>query len=252
MTCKSIQLPRGALPHVFYVGLVALAMHLPATGHAGLMATTVNVTLSSPNDPILGTSTPPIDVSRVVTVVDPGIEVSVANCPVIPDGSLVDCYLGTTGSGLHEFIDFKNSEIDMRIWAGNQDANTGQFVTGYSTGAQWIFSGLPTDLTAIGVSFPSNQIDSVPTPWITLDTTLHEISVPLDSIIFHDQGNGSSNNYADVTINLQFANVTPPGNVPEPGSLSLVGAALALVLLPWRRLHRAYAVQSFGSSYRRA
>jgi hypothetical protein len=113
----------------------------------------------------------------------------------------------------------------MRILAGN--ISSGNLVTGFGSGAEWVFSNLnPTNETITGINFSVGAGQASTPPTVLFDQVNDLISVSLDNIVFEPSPTGQSNAFADVTINLVTSPTGPP-NIPEPGSIWLVGLALA-------------------------
>lgn len=139
-----------------------------------------------------------------------------------------------------EEITFSGNSIHVRAHAG--DDTGGVFTTGYlgSGGqhARYEFDGLSiAGKTIVGVNifaFDGYGNSGFTGLLGTLATDLvhfidaDTISLDLDSIIFADRGNGSSNAHADFRIDLVTRDADPnpdPGTVPEPASLALFAIA---------------------------
>lgn len=133
-----------------------------------------------------------------------------------------------------EFIDFQASAISLQVQCGGNNGVNGQpgsCISGYASGAKYIFSDLnDSDGKITGFTVMQSHILNFDANWVTrIDD--HTISVALDTMQFEDQGNGESNNFGLLTINLIVTpDVRPPLNeAPEPNSLALaLVAALAL------------------------
>jgi len=141
-----------------------------------------------------------------------------------------------------EFIEFSGNSIRLRVATGD-DAG-GVFTTGYlglnGEHARYLFNGLSIagqTIVAINVyafdgfataGFSGIATPSDPNSYVRL-LNASSLSVDLDSLIFKGRGNGSSNNYGDLRIDLL---ATP---VPEPGTAGLMLAGGALLAMSLRR-----------------
>ena len=165
------------------------------TAHAGLAGDSVTATLNSPNG-LLSDATP-ISLSDTVTV-SGTVEISAGN------GTNIGSFMLTGVSGgntIPEFIDFQDASIQLRVMAG--DSAGGVPVTGYASGAKYIFSGLDfaggtiTGVNVVGSSADISNFGSL-SSWGTLDNA-HQISFAIDAIQFVDKPGAD---FADITINL--------------------------------------------------
>ena len=222
---------------------IALSLVAAPAANATLIGDSVTATLSSPNG-IVGDSTP-INESDTVSV-GGGIEISAG------DGSNIGNWMLPGGGSLglpldSEFIDFQASSILVRVVSGSAgsgpNGDIAPFVTGYETGAQYIFSGLNDSVgTITGISFAVADasagqsaivnLATLPSDWIKR-VDANTISLALDQLEFFDRGNGTSNNFADITVNLIVQQ--PPTPAPEPGSLALLGAGVWVLFVTRRR-----------------
>jgi hypothetical protein len=119
---------------------------------------------------------------------------------------------------------------------------SGRTITGFNV---YAFDGYGTSgfsgvTSGIGVSLFSMTVSG---PLDTLDFNL-------DDLLFVDRGNGQSGNYAQFRIDILSTpdTVPPPVDVPEPGSLMLVAAALLALRLVTPRWTLGRAV-SFGAAH---
>jgi hypothetical protein len=153
---------------------------------------------------------------------------------------------GAIGSGWMlpgEQIVFAGNSIDIQLAAGAGDVG-GPFTTGYLgsggqharyeldnlniTGQQivgfaaYAFDGYTTS-GFTGILAPAS-----PASYVNL-VDAHTLTVDLDTLIFTDRGNGGSNNFGDIRIDL----LTTP--VPEPASALLLLAGAGLLALRRRR-----------------
>lgn len=206
-------------PLALLVGVLAIG----ASGalHAASFAQPVNVILSAP-----GGLT-----SDGVEIVEPGpITVADLLAPgqrLLPgDGSQVGDFLLPL-----ESIELQNTSILVRIAQGASDGSTG-YLGADGLPASYTFSGLEVSgqqITGFSLSFGDNfspsgfvGISNLPAllsnNWISL-TSSHSLRLNLDALRFRDRGQGESNNFADIRIDLQLA------PVPEPHTwlLSLSG-----------------------------
>jgi len=206
----------GIRPARWYaVAGVALMLGCLAQAHASLVGDTVNARLYSPNG-VIGDPTV-VDLSDSV-LVGAGIEISAGDGSNIGNGIMLP----------NESIDFGASSIAVRLQAGNTIAG-GIPVTGYESNARYIFSGLDFSGAAIiGINFSvgASQIANLAalgSSWITLADP-HTVFMNLADIQFVDHGSGESNNFANVTINLQTEQAAV---VPEPATWLLLMSGLA-------------------------
>ncbi len=192
------------------VGLasVSLLCAIAAPAQASLNGTSVNVLLASPNG--LLSDNAPISAADTVTV-SPGVEFTPG------DGSNVGAWL-ISGATAQESIDIQDFSIALRLLQGDPSFPD---QTGYAAGARYTFSNLffPGS-TITGVSLTASGIANLNQGWVTLDNP-SQVSFALDQIRFVIPASGTT--YGDVTIHL----ATAP--VPEPGSLALGLAGLALL-----------------------
>lgn len=227
-------MPGDTSPHrsfTRHLALLVAALTIGASGalHAASFAQPVNVTLSAP-----GGLT-----SDGVEIVEPGpITVSDMLAPgdlLVPgDGSDIGDFMLP-----RESIELRDTSILVRIAQGASDGSTGYLGAG-GLPASYTFAGLEVSgqqITGFSLSFGDNfspsgfvGIGNLPalfgTGWISL-TSAHSLQLNLDALRFRDRGQGESNNFADIRIDLQL---TP---VPEPHTwlLSLSGL---LALGAWR------------------
>ena len=210
----------------FRSSLLAALMGLLAFGatqvHATLVGTTVDVTLSSPLDGYLATD--------VGVMVGGGVEIAPSIDPSNIGGASGFMLTGATAS---EFIDIGAFSISLRLLAGVDGPPP---MTGYLSGAVYIFSGLTiAGMDIIGVTLSDlGGIANFDAGWATLDSP-SQISLRLDLIEFTVPNLGTT--YGDLRINL-LTQATGPGpgpGVPEPGSMALVGLALVSLWAGGRR-----------------
>lgn len=225
LPCKFGFTPRIATPHFMATLALCLSGSIAFNAHATLLGDSVTATLSSPLGIIGNSADPtPINVSDTVTVG--------AGSEITPGVGNVGFYMLDS-----EYIDFQGGAISLRAQCG-ATTSQGVCITGYGSGAKYIFSDLNDSLGVItGFNLLSSHFLNFNSNWVSL-IDAHTISVALDTMQLEDQGNGESNNFGLLTINLVVRPGTqPPGNdVPEPGSLPLsLAAALALACTARRR-----------------
>lgn len=208
--------PSVAMPRLLLTACLFIAAAFSTGAQATLVGDSVSVSLSSPNGVII--SSTPISETNSALIVGAGNEITQE------DGSPV-ASLMLSG----EYIDFQASAISLRLACG--DDSTGPCMTGYSTGAKYIFGGLDDSLgTITGFSLLHSGFNNFSTSWVSL-INAHTISLALDTMEFTDLGQGTSNNFGLLTINLTISRDQPPdNNVPEPSSVALVAlASLTLI-----------------------
>ncbi|TDP80667.1 putative secreted protein with PEP-CTERM sorting signal [Aquabacterium commune] len=197
----------------------------------------VNVILSAPG----GLTSDGVD------VVEPG-PITVADL-LAPGGRLVP----GDGSQIGDFmlplesIELKDTSILVRIAQGASNGSTG-YVGAGGLPASYTFTGLEVigqQITGLSLSFGDNFSPSgfvgisnlpvlVSNNWISL-TSPHSVQLNLDALRFLDRGQGESNNFADIRIDLQLA------PVPEPQTWLLgLSGLLALGVVGIRRHRQAH------------
>ena len=194
------------------------AMH---GAHASLTAS--DITLSAPGG-IFDVSTQAIDAVNSPIAGGDGVKATSG------DGTAIGGYmLSGGGTSPAESISFVGNDIDVTIDAGAQtDSNA--VITGYlgagGQSAQYIFDNLAVNGLGLGGAVVTQTGGGLVSPAAVAALVsiagLHTLTVNLDSEVFADLGNGSSNDY----VSLQIA-LTPAAAVPEPEGvlLALAGAA---------------------------
>lgn len=137
-------------------------------------------------------------------------------------------YLGSATA--HARYEFDGLSIAGRTITGfNIYAFDGYGISGFSG----VSSGIGVSLFSMTVSGPLDTLD-----------------FNLDDLLFVDRGNGQSGNFAQFRIDILSTPDTqpPPVDVPEPGSLMLVAAALLALRLVTSRRTLGRAV-SFGAAH---
>lgn len=208
--------------------MTTLLMLGASAAHAAALTGQVTASLYS--------SSTTLDAADTVSV-GPGIEISAGNGTNI--GALM--ISGVTSPGgvtISEAINFQSLSIALRILAGAEDAQR-RPVTGWGADARYEFSGLTLDTGTIsGVSVIGSAADisnfSSLSSWVHWSSsTPGTILFDIDDIIFVDK---SGVDWADITINLQVSTAPPDeGTVPAPGTVALVGLALAAAAAARRR-----------------
>lgn len=208
--------PRVAMPRLLLTACVCFAAVFSTGAQATLVGDSVTATLSSPNGIVVDST--PISETNSSVLVGAGNEITPG------DGSPIGSWLLPS-----EFIDFQASAIALSLACG--DDSTGRCMTGYGSGAQYIFGGLDDSLgTITGFSLAHSGFSNFNASWVSL-IDAHTISLALDTMEFTDLGQGSSENFGLLTINLTISRDQPPpdNNVPEPSSVALIAlASLAL------------------------
>ena len=200
---------------------------------AGLIGTNVDVTLNSPMDSI--------NISDTVAVTTPAIEIQAGDTTNIGSSGIM--YTDTSSSGsVSEYINFFDTSVTLRI-AGADPSGSG--ITGYSTGAEYVFSGLDSSITGIDSinlsSNISNFSDVAQAPGCTegICFSNQSLTVFLDQITMAPDGSLPAP-MGLVTINFSTQGITPPppppNPAPEPATLLLFG--LGMAGLGWVRQRR--------------
>lgn len=210
------------------MGCVLVASSLAA--QAGF-SSAITVQLLAPGG--LTSDPTPINVSQTVAVADLATGISLAG------GGDVGNYL-LTG----ERVYFGDGLINLKIGVG--DDTSGVYTTGYlgdgSGHARYVFDNLDlTGLTISGFDIASSSGFASPASVASLVHLLdpHTLTVDLDTLEIAHLVQGSSNNFAQLSIRLLTRDAPPPpaSGVPEPASLSLFLIA-ALGALRIRRPRR--------------
>ncbi len=209
-----------AVPRVLVTLGLCLSMAFSLEAKATL--TTVTTTLESPNG-IVSDATP----IHLVDTISVGAGAEINSTPTSSGPNIGTSMLDV------EFIKFLGSSITVRAGCGDNPSN-GFCMTGYGSGAKYIFSDLVDTMGAITgfhlrdiSGFQNFDLNSV-----SFNSTDHTLSVALDTMHILDIINtGASLLFGELTIDLLTApDVQPPVNdIPEPNSLALaLVAALAL------------------------
>lgn len=219
----------GALARCGGAALIAASLlaGVPAQA-AGLMGTTVSAQLLSPTDGV--------DVTNSLITVTGGVEVSAGDGSLIGDSG----FMGTgsfNGSDLPEQVDFDEFTIALRILAGAGGDGL-PLTTGFSNGAQWVFSDLDiAGFNIVGAAITANSgFINFSSSWLDFDDTTDIVSLAIDTMQFI-AGSGGNSAFGELTITLSTRAISePPGpSVPEPGSVALAGVALLSLWFTRRR-----------------
>ena len=225
------------LPSILVAIVTAMGFLVPThQAQAGLIGTNVNAELLSTLDGINAG-----DAEDTVTVANPPIEIQAG------DGTNIGAWMYTStdasNNAVPEYIDFFDTGVTLRI-AGADPSGSG--MTGYSSGAEYVFSGLDPSILGIDSISLSSNISNFPnvaqapgcTAGICFDSST--LTVFLDQMIIGPDGNLPAP-MGLVTINFTTQGITPPppppNPAPEPMTLLLFGIGLAgLGLVRQRRI----------------
>jgi hypothetical protein len=216
------------------LGLCLFSVFAPSA-HATLLPNPT-VTLDSPLGFVGGPLDPIFLVDTTTLVAGPEIKAGDGTnigAQMLPDESI-------------DFHDDSNhiGAITLRVGCGTTVGELSVCVTGFGSGARYIFGDLDDSLgTIIGISLSDvsgflNASSDI-AGWVTLVDS-NTISLALDTMQFIDRGAGTSDNFGLLTINLILDTVVQPPNndVPEPNSLALALLA-GLALTGFSRKHKA-------------
>lgn len=193
---------RGRTPLIALLAAVALLASAQARADF-LNNSAVTVTLGVPGQAFLAQDLVGVPVPGGIT---PGDSTTIGGTWMLPD----------------ESIRFQDLEIDLSIGAGSLDGRS----TGYDTGTAYTFSNLgPASMAIKGVSASftpgEHMTNGAGLPgWVSF--TDHSVTLRIDQIAFDGLGPQDAI-HQDFQLGLNVA------AVPEPGSVALCAAGLALL-----------------------
>lgn len=215
------------LHSIVFALAVTIGIMIPQhQAYAGLIGTNVNVDLLSPLDSV--------NVSDTVTVATPAIEIQAGDSTNIGSSGLMFTSLDSSNNPVSEYINLFDTGVTIQIAGAASD---GSGMTGWSTGAEYVFSALDSSITGIDSIILSSNITNFSnvaqpsgcTADICFDSVTQSLSVFLDQItIGPDAAGDSPAPMGLVTVNFSTQAITPPPpSVPEPGTLLLFGIGMA-------------------------